>query len=308
MVRITRSTLLSLLLALALAACGGSDNETPSLTSASVAPESNAPQLTGDTATDGLNWFNFRRQQLGVRAVIRDARADAAAVGHSNYQKANNVITHEQTPGKPGFTGVSTGDRLTAAGYRFTSGYAYGEVISGTSSTSGVNAAEDLIAAVYHRFVIFEPVFRQVGGGAATVSGGLTYFTTNFVTEQLDAGLGAGRVAVYPYSSQLRVPRNFFSDNEAPDPVPGRNEVGYPISVHADITSNITVQRFALRPRGGDSLEVRSLTHASDSETPPSAASIIPLEPLLPATTYDVEFSGIVDGIDVNRAWSFTTQ
>ncbi|HEY0844631.1 MAG TPA: CAP domain-containing protein [Noviherbaspirillum sp.] len=313
--------LASLLAALALAGCGGGSDgggaaqsaATQSAASAggpadAATQDPGAPQATGNTATDGFNWFNYRRAQVGIRTLARDARADTAAQGHSNYQKIHNIITHEQTRDTAGFTGVDVGARLAAAGYQFGRFYAYGEVISSTSDPSGFNAAEDLIAAIYHRFVIFDPIFRQIGVGAATVSGGPTYFTTNFVTEQLDGGLGAGKVVVYPFAGQQRVARNFFSDNEVPDPFPGRNEVGYPISVHADITSSIEVGSFTVRPRGGNPLAVRLLTRAGDAQTPQSAAAIIPLDALATSTTYDVQFSGAVDGTPVSHSWSFTTQ
>lgn len=311
MERFPRSAVLALLTSLLMAACGGGSENTSSATkpeSSVGIQEPNAPQATGVTATDGLNWFNFRRQQAGVQTLTRAAMADAAAQGHSDYQKINNVITHEQTSGKPGFTGRTLGDRLEAAGYQFRSGYAYGEVISSTSDTSGVNAAEDLIAAIYHRFVILEPVFRQVGAGSASVPGGMTYFTTNFVAERLDTGLGVGKMVTYPSAGQSRVLRNFFSDNEVPDPVPSRNEVGYPVSVHADITSLIKVQEFTIRPRGGSPLAVQLLTRDNDAQTPASAAAIVPINVLEAATTFDVQFTGTVDGVSVNRAWSFTTQ
>lgn len=312
----THPILLSLLAALALTACGGGGSDGGSATSpgattvaASGTQDPSAPQATGNTANDGFNWFNYRRTQVGIGALTRDPRADAAAQGHSNYQKVHDVITHEQTPGAEAFTGETVRNRLEAAGYRFGRFYAFGEVISATSDTSGVKAAEDLIAAIYHRFVIFDPIFRQAGVGAATVNNGATYFTTNFVTEQLDTGLGAGRMVVYPFANQQGVPRNFFSDNEVPDPAPGRNEVGYPISVHADITSTITVQSFTVRPRGGSAdLAVRLLTQGSDTQTPSSAAAIIPLEPLAAGATYDVQFTGAVDGAATTRSWSFTTR
>jgi uncharacterized protein YkwD len=300
-----------------LAACGGGDGggnnssgaSAPARTTAS-AQEPNAPQATGNTATDGLNWFNFRRQQVGIQQVLRNAQVDAAAQGHSDYQKANNTITHEQIPGRAGFTGRTTGDRLAAAGYQFApnASYAYGEVISSSSDPSGFNAAEDLIAAIYHRFVIFEPMFKEAGAGSATASGGSTYFTTDFVANGLNTGLGAGTVVIYPFANQLRVPRNFFSDHEAPDPVPDRNEVGYPISVHVNITSVLNVQSFNVRPRGGVPIDTLLLTHARDAQTPLSAAAIIPLNPLSPPTIYVVQFTGRVDGLDVIRNWSFTTQ
>ena len=317
MERFSRSALLALLASLALAACGGGgDSNGSSVTTqnAAAVAEPGAPVATGNTANDGVAWFNYRRSQAGVRTLARAPMADIAAQLHSEYQKTHNIITHEQTPGTTGFTGQTVGDRLAAAGYQFRSAYAYGEVLSSTSDTSGINAAEDLIAAIYHRFVIFDPVFLQVGAGAATVRNGSTYFTTNFVTDRLNAGLGAGKFIVYPFSGQQRVPRNFFSDHEVPDPVPSRNEVGYPISVHADITSTVEVQGFTIRPRGGSPLQVHllqntaSATAPADPQTPPSAAAIIPLGVLTPGTTYDVQFSGRVDGVPVSRAWSFTTQ
>lgn len=314
MERTTRSALIALLSALALTACGGGESgRTTTSAPAASTREPGAPQATGNTATDGINWFNFRRQQLGLTTpLVRTSMADNAAQGHSEYQKTYDTITHEQTAGRPGFTGVTVGDRLTAAGYQFRSAYAYGEVLSATSDPSGFNAAEDLIAAIYHRFVIFEPVFLQIGGGAATVSRGSTYFTANFVADRLNGGIGNGKMVNYPFAGQQGVPRNFFSDHEVPDPIPSRNEVGYPISVHADITSTVAVQSFSVRPRGGAPLEVQLLRHGTaqtgDPLTPPSAAAIVPLGVLASGTTYDVRFAGLVDGVPVNREWSFTTQ
>ncbi|MDB5842159.1 MAG: hypothetical protein JWQ23_4111 [Herminiimonas sp.] len=284
-------------------------------TQVALAQEPNAPRFTGNTATDGLNWFNYRRQQIGLTAVERNGLLDTAALAHSNYQKLNNVITHDEIQGNPGFTGVNlydldaATDRFRAAGYRFTQPrYAFGEVISATGDTSGFNAAEDLITAIYHRFVIFEPMFKEVGGGSATVSGGYTYFTTNFAADGLGPGLGRGGVITYPAANQQNVPVNFYSDRESPDPVPNKNEVGFPISIHADITSEINLQSFTLQARGGAPVNVITLASRSDVHTPTSAAAIIPVDVLASGTTYDAQFTGTVDGVPVSRSWSFKTK
>jgi uncharacterized protein YkwD len=329
----------SLLLSLLLTACGGGGDSggnagaepgTPSDAPAAVvpppdaapapAPDPGAPALTGDSATDGLNWFNYRRQQLGLQVLQRNPRIDAAAHGHSNYQRINDTITHDQDPTKPGFTGVKLFDRLIAANYRFTQGsYAYGEVISATTDSSGVNAAEALIAAIYHRFLVFEPIFAEAGAAAATVPGGYMYFTTNFTANGLDYGkaLPRGALVAYPLANQTGVPVNFFSDFEVPDPVPNRNEVGYPVSVHANIDASITVQDFTIQQRGGTPLETVTVNNAPSGSSEASAVSIVPLNPLRPATTYDVRFSGVIEdsgGTGMQRqtpvtlAWSFTTR
>jgi uncharacterized protein YkwD len=316
--------LASLLMVILVAGCGGggggsgdnavapasvTDNSTN--VPAGTITEAGAPLATGDMATDGFNWFNFRRQQMGLAALARNTQIDKAASNHSNYQALNDTITHDEVAGKRGFTGVSVLNRLQAAQYQFpASNYAYGEVISATADTNGVSAAEDLIAAIYHRFVIFEPKFLETGAASATAGSGYTYFTTNFATRTLDqGGLGDGRLVTYPFKDQQNLPVVFFSDQEQPDPVPDRNEVGYPVSVHADITSVLTVQSFTINPHGGAALTTKLLRYGTDPEiNRPSVASIIPLAVLQAQTLYDVRFVGSVDGVPVTLAWSFKTR
>lgn len=313
-----RSLSLLILLTAALAGCGGGGDggnagqaaSAPLTPAQSLARLPGAPAATGDTATDGFNWFNYRRVMAGLPALSRNALLDTAARGHANYLRVNNTVSHDQTPGAPGYTGAQLLDRLAAAGYTLVKPYAYGEVITATADSSGFVEAEQLVAAIYHRFVLFEPVFKEAGTGASTASGGYTYFTCDFgANNGYGPGIGSGAMIVYPVAGQSQVPASFLSDTETPDPVPGQNAIGYPISVHANITGTLTVQRFSVRQHGAASdLAVRLLTHEADSDTPASAAAIIPLTVLAAATTYDVAFSGDVDGVAISRAWSFTTQ
>jgi uncharacterized protein YkwD len=302
------------LLAAMLAACGGGgDGGTSTPVNAAAVPvapvaQPGAPTATGDTAADGFAWFNYRRSQVGLATLTRNARIDTAALGHSNYLRLNNTVSHDQVAGNPGFTGIATGNRLEAAGYQLVNPFAYGEVISAASDRSGFFHAEELITAIYHRFLVFEPVFREMGVGAASTTN-YTYFTTNFAASNGYAtGVARGSVAVYPVDGQTAVPVNFMSDTESPDPVPNQNEVGYPVSVHANISSVMTVTSFTIKPRGGADLPVRLLAKAVDSHTPGAAAAIVPLARLGAGTTYEVSFRGTVDSVAVARSWSFTTQ
>ena len=298
--------------AMALAACGGggSDGATPT---SSTPPANNpppvagtgAPTLTGNIAVDGRNWINYRRGQAGVPTLTENAQINVAALGHSEYQRVNNTMTHDQVAGRQGFTGVTLGDRLNAAGYTLSGGYAYGEIISGTTNNSGFYMAEELVTAIYHRFVMFEPMFKEIGTGAATASNGFNYFTADLASRNgFGAGITRGTVATWPYNGQTQVTPNFFSNTEEPDPVPNQNEVGYPISVHANIDAPVTVQTFTVRPRGGADLQVQPVYPSGER----TAAAIVPLAPLRAATTYDVSFTGTVNGAPVTRAWSFTTR
>jgi uncharacterized protein YkwD len=317
----SRLRLAAWLSALLLAACGGggSDNNTgvtgpTTTTPPALTQEPGAPAMSGNTATDGFNWINYRRQQLGLSVLSSNNLINTAAQGHSDYQRLNNTITHLQTPGQPGFTGIDLVSRLNAAGYTLTNrSYAVGEVISATSNSSGFYQAEELITAIYHRFVIFEPTFRELGTGAATGSSGTTYFTADFATVGGFSGIGAGRFVTYPRNQQTNVPVNFFSDTESPDPVPNQNEVGYPISVHGDgygsVPGNVVVQNFTVAPRGAAALSTRLLSYAAGTaDATKTAAAIVPLAPLKSATTYDVNFTGTVGGTAVNYSWSFTTK
>ncbi len=248
---------------------------------------------------------------MGLAIVSENPIISKAAQAHSDYQRLNQTITHLEVPDRPGYTGVTLADRLDAAHYQLPPvNYAYGEVISAAGYTSGILAAESLLGAIYHRFVVFEPKFTQAGVGAATATNGYTYFTTNFASNDLfRAGLGSGRLVAFPFPGQREVPTTVFSDQEQPDPVPDQNEVGYPVSVHADITSVVQVDTFTIHPRGGTQAATRLLTREWDKNISfPSVAAIIPLYPLQPKTDYDVQFTGTVDDILVSLSWTFKTQ
>jgi uncharacterized protein YkwD len=311
-----RATLAGAVAACLLVACGGGGggSSTPATPTQPTTPvtDPNAPVLLGNIAVDGRNWINYRRGQLGVAALTNNTQVGVAAQAHSDYQKTNNIVTHDEVTGNPGFTGLHLLERLTAAGYIFNTNnsYAYGEVISATQNNSGAYMAEELVTAIYHRFVMFEPIFKEVGTGAATNATGYSYFTADFTANNnYGTGVGRGNVVMWPFSGQTGVTTNFFSDYEAPDPVPNVNEVGYPISVHADITAVLAVQTFTVRERGaGADLAVKLLARANDPETPLSAAAIIPLAVLKSNTTYDVTFVGTADAVPVTKTWSFTTK
>jgi uncharacterized protein YkwD len=311
----------ALLVAALLTACGGGggggggDSSPPPVTNppttACVVSPTGVPGATGDTAIDGFNWFNYRRADIGLTMLTCNDFLNKAAIAHSNYLRLNNTVSHDEVSGSPGFTGATVADRLNNAGYILGSSYAYGEVISAAGDRSGFYHAEELIAAIYHRFVIFEPQFREMGTGASTSGSGYTYFTADMATRNgLGAGLGKGNTVTYPKNGQVSVPTSFDSDTESPDPVPNQNRVGYPVSIHSDIstTDGIKVTSFTIRPRGGMELSTRLLTKATDEHTSKQSAAIVPLTTLLSNTTYDVSFAGTVDGMPVTKNWSFTTK
>jgi hypothetical protein len=182
-------------------------------------------------------------------------------------------------------------------------------VISASGDLSGANNAEDLLTAIYHRFVIMEPKFHEAGAGKVGVSPtGYNYLTVDFAANGLAGGVGTGQIALYPFPGQVNVEPLFHNHQESPDPVPSQDGVGYPVSVHADIDTTLTVTKFTIQPRGAAALPTKLLVRATDNETPASAAAIVPLTVLAPNTIYDVLFTGTVSGKNVSRIWSFTTR
>jgi uncharacterized protein YkwD len=123
-----RPLIAALVVVSSLSACGGGGGDdsnggvvgTPVANTppaGAVTPDASAPTLTNNIAVDGRNWINYRRSQLGVPAVTENALINNAAQGHSEYLRTNNLMSHDQVAGRPGFTGATLGDRLKAAGY-----------------------------------------------------------------------------------------------------------------------------------------------------------------------------------------------
>jgi uncharacterized protein YkwD len=313
-----KSIVAAFITALALAACGGSDNGDANGATGSAGgtstgfsgQDASAPVLTNNVANDGFNWINYRRAQAGVGALARNNMLDRSAQAHSDYQRMNNTVTHDEDPAKPGFTGATVEARVQAAGYTLVRDYASGEIIAATTNNTGFYMAEELVTAIYHRFVMFEPLFKDMGAGSATGSDSYIYFTTNLgATHGYSAGLPSHTIVTWPVNGQTGVQTTFASNFEEPDPVPDINEVGYPISVHANLTETLAVQSFTVHARGGANLQTRLLVKGQDPNTTmASVAAIVPLAPLAANTTYDVSFSGSVGGAAVSKTWSFTTK
>ncbi len=301
--------LYALFFALLLTACGGDDDANYPDAAQLTAAEPGAPAASGDVAADGLTWINYRRAQAGLPQLRRDARLDAAASAHADYQQLNDVVSHEQQPGKPGFVAPTATERVRVSGFPLlTTSFADGEVIAATGASDGFAAAEGLLGAIYHRYLVLEPVFNLAGTGSAWHHGSFHWLTVNMVALRGSSGLSGTALVVWPRPSQQQVRTNFFSDQETPDPVPRADEVGYPVSVHANLNAVLHIDSFTLSDPEGRDVAVRQLDAAADRDTPPSAAAIIPLAPLRSGATYHARFVGRVGEQPIERSWRFTTR
>ncbi|MBI3043900.1 MAG: hypothetical protein HYY78_13865 [Betaproteobacteria bacterium] len=275
------------------------------LTAGFAAPAVAAPSTQEQAAIDQIN---LRRVQIGLPPLAYHQDLEESARGHANYLAINNTTGHFQTSTAPGFTGVTPFDRIVAAGYG--TPWASNEVISFGSAT-GAEAIEGLIQAIYHRFGIFSSQVDQTGAGVVTnhPTFGTVVVVNSAKLFETPPSL-ASWVGVYPFDGQTGVTRDFLSDTESPDPVPGANRVGYPISIHVDYDKTLSVTTFTVKPVGGAVLPAQLLTTATDppdGETPASAAALIPDAPLGYNTEYEVSFAGTSSGEPLSRTWRFTT-
>ncbi|MDP2794821.1 MAG: pilus assembly protein N-terminal domain-containing protein [Sulfurisoma sp.] len=258
---------------------------------------------TEDQETAALRQINFRRGQIGLAPVTSHADMARAARAHSSYLAANNTTGHYETPSAQGYFGDTPGTRLSNSGYPYRT---YGEIISFGPAT-GTLGIESLIEAIYHRFAIFTSSFDEAGAGFNTdhpTHGNVLTVDFGSRSSPLPAAR-ADWVGLYPFDGQDRVPVDFYSDQESPDPMPDANRVGYPVSIHIDSASTLQVTSFTLFD-GATALPTSLLSPGAQS-VPASASAMIPNQVLEHGRTYTASFVGSVDGARLERQWTFAT-
>jgi len=244
-----------------------------------------------------LNRVNYYREIAGLSPVSKSDLLSQVAQAHADYLNVNNEAGHYETQGKPNFVGVAPKDRADYFGYSWGS---IGEVISfGVGAEEGI---DNLMAAIYHRFIILSPSFTEAGVGDAA-------HPTYGVVEVVNFGRPKTTpsptkiIAIYPGDGQEEVPTSFNSDTEYPDPVPGKGVVGYPISIHFSSDYTIFNPQFSLYK---DEQLVETV-QVNNSETQPTAFSIIPWDKLEANTLYKVVFTATVNDSIYEKIWTFKT-
>ena len=119
-----------------------------------------------------LTLINQERKSRGIPALTMNDKLSTAAVNHSQDMACNDFLGHS------GSDGSNPGDRITAAGYDFST---WGENVAAgyTSPASVVNA---WMSSSGHRANILNPAFTEIGLGYSfnNTSYYGHYWTTNF--------------------------------------------------------------------------------------------------------------------------------
>jgi hypothetical protein len=265
---------------------------------ASAAPRADDAGEPSDGVIRALARINSYRDAAGVSPADLDPALMRSAGGHVAYYEQNldagmaGLGLHQQAPDRPGFTGVTMGERASAAGYSR-------RPVTELAGFGGLVAAADwAMDTVNHRLPLVHPSALLMGL-AESVSSGF-----NVIAVGLQRGLGHAELpSFYPADGASNVPLH-WDGGEAPDPAPELpRPLGYPITVCFALGQKVEWQ--ALEVRGPDDQPVE----ATVRETPwMSAAALISHQPLAHSTHFVVRLSARVDGADVSRETAFQTR
>lgn len=268
---------------------------------ASVPPASYA---AGSDAAQAFARFNIERAHCGFGALTQNARLDQAAQAHLAYLQSNSVgLSHFEDPAHLAYTGVTVGNRVSAAGYDWR---AVSEIMASIRPGSGERTARSLLGAPYHAIAGLAG-YREVGLAWDAVAGVPTLVA--------DLGLardatpqGGAEVVTYPCEGTSGVQASI--SNETPAPFPGEANAawGQPIMVRGAASLRITAASIT-GPDGSVSIKgfyADGQTADPHGECADGWACVIPVA-LQTNTRYAVQLRGSNDGTAFERNFSFST-
>jgi len=339
------SKLSTLVSAALLVACGGGGGDgtestltptptpitTPTPTNVTSNIVASVPTPTYASTSEELSAFNLlnaERSRCGFGKLAPNTLLDTSAQAHADWSLINNYYGHFEAATVPsGFTGVTSQDRATAAGYSSVS--VTEELIGSVGQASiaglGASSVRSLLGAPYHLFGLMSPYkdlgisVRSVNSVTPLVANGLSNIAVyNFgVAAGADyQTVDAATVLTYPCDGVAGVKPSMTG--ESPNPVPGR-----------DLATNPLGQSLLVMVRKGQTLVISSASLINTAtgiavtlRAPVTAANdvnnllvgygtymgfVMPDAPLAANTGYQATIAGTNDGSAFSRTFIFTT-
>ncbi|MGF6774097.1 hypothetical protein P3T18_006611 [Paraburkholderia sp. GAS199] len=256
---------------------------------------------------NALGYVNARRQEAGLPLIAVDADIAAAAADHARYLDLNRVGTHEETAGKPGFTGIDVFTRVRL--HANADGASEVLAVFGGSGPADT-PIEDIFASPYHRGAI---LFDWARAGEASIVGSSSVTVVDFA--DVAPALTDTELVAWPYDGQRHVP-TMWIDNEQPDPMGAdgryRGQVlGFPITLSGGPNAHIELLGVDLRDQRGKKVpcKIAPLTVADAAR---NTAVCTPYEPLRTGTHYTIHALGRVTQLGkiapFDLVWGFSTR
>jgi len=267
-----------------------------------------------------FNTLNDFRSKLGLGLLAQNAKLDKASSNHLVYVLANldlnmlaldangSPVFHSEDPSRTGYTGITPADRVRVTQYAAT--YVGEEGGFGVPGTALAN----LIATVYHRNGLMLQTPRDIGlafGGSATQT-----YVIEEGYESTAQSNAADFFGSYPADKQTGVPLSMAVESPTPfidiTYADYASKTSFPINVVSEASTTLVVNSFSVTQAGATTplsvYQLNSSTSAQDKRyLGKNTAFIVGKVAFRPNTTYNVSFSGTVNGTTVNKNWSFTT-
>lgn len=262
-----------------------------------TAVQENDPEIV--TALETINLY---RSWLGIAPLSIDPKLQAASEGHAIYYRLNygdpnlaGMGLHEQTPGKPGFTGASMRDRAVAAGYS-------GSVNENVGlSGSMIWSTDWFIGTINHRLTLLDPRYTHIGM-AAIDEGDIKFEVINLGAPEWEYE-AEPEWAAWPPDTATGVGLSF--SGEAPNPFPGASfPTGYPITLSYNGPGELSLQSATV---DADGQRVDSFSSVGSGWLSSKTALIATSQPMQEGTTYEINVTGTANGEPFIKSWSFTS-
>jgi hypothetical protein len=348
---------------LVVAGCGGGGGggggggsaptpPTPAPTPAPPPPPALAVPLTGTLVTSVpapsyastsnemamLQSLNAMRVASGAGLLQQATTLDVAAFGHLKWLALNGGLTHNQTAGSNGFTGVTPLDRIRAAG--FAGAIATNETISGRFRTDPLGKCLPTLAPYHFAALLgnsthvgMSQLERTSIPGGVGVAGQFTCVVKFATTNELSFGQvpPSGAIVNSPANNEKaffrgdiggeipRVPVSIIPTEFSGKPVFVSVRNADFINWRQDGSLDTTVTQFEIKDDLGNVLPVAIINSGllkagpgivlnNDVNVPEGAAILIPRSPLTIGKVYRVNFSATLKAgaPALTKTWTFT--
>jgi hypothetical protein len=248
-----------------------------------------------------LKGINEERVEIGLTPRPEDVKLSSELQKHCKYMAMNNILTHPEESGKPGYT-----EEGNKAGMRSILG----------RGQSADNVAAGMVTTYFHRQDVIRPATTAFGVG---IEGAFTGIDGRSSMGQAPAQYWP---VLCPVPGQTGVGTTY--GKEAPDATPGDNSAGYPITVYFG-TSSLKLKEGTLKtlPPGAAQLPPGAKSPpgtpvdcylydpqqgaSADFTKYQSAVCMIPKDPLKVNVDYEVSMTVDVNGKPWSKTWRFST-
>lgn len=242
-----------------------------------------------------LDALNAARREIGLGPVRVEPALLSAADAHARYMSSNNLATHTQISGNPGFIAVDATARGQAFGYK----KPVAECVARADRTPAETVAQ-FFAAPYHRLPLIRPGEIDFGCGFAG-----EFSCMNFGV------FGEPGNVITPGDGQSNVPIS-WDGVETPNPLAIHGvsgEVGYPIVLACFYKKPGKIGFSSAELTGPDGKAVSVLVnHPGNDSNIKTAIFVIPSKPLLPSSSYSITIKyTTIDETPAEASATFTT-